>query len=166
MGQGGGLHPVHHDVDIALITRALRKRVVSARVAHFATANDGRPALVPVCFVLIGETFYHAIDAKPKTTDPLQLRRVRNIRTNPRAALLIDHYEEDWRRLWFVHVEGRARVLLRGDEQRRAIAALRRKYSQYRTTVPLQLDAPVIALDVRRWREWRAATRLVSLALR
>jgi PPOX class probable F420-dependent enzyme len=112
------------------------------------------PALVPVCFVLLGDTLYHAIDAKPKSVDPLKLRRVRNVRANPNAALLVDHYEDDWRRLWFVLFEGRARVLLGGTEQRRALAALRRKYQQYRTTLPLTPDAPVIALDVERLRHW------------
>jgi PPOX class probable F420-dependent enzyme len=114
------------------------------------------PALVPVCFVLLGDTVYHAIDAKPKSTDPMKLRRIRNLRANPRAALLVDHYEENWGRLWFVLFEGRARLLLQGAEQRRAIAALRRKYRQYRTTLPLRSDAPVIALDVDRLWQWRS----------
>jgi PPOX class probable F420-dependent enzyme len=140
--------------DIARIPQVVRRRVSAARVAYFATAKSRTPALVPVCFVLLGNTVYHAIDAKPKSVDPMKLRRVRNVRANPNAAILVDHYEEDWRRLWFVLVEGRARVLLDGLEQRRAIAALRRKYRQYRITLPLAADAPVIALDVERLRQW------------
>ena len=86
----------------------------------------------------------------------MKLRRVRNVRENPLASLLVDHYEENWRRLWFVLLEGRARVLLEATEQKRAIRALRRKYQQYRTTLPLASDAPVIALDVERVRLWQA----------
>lgn len=113
---------------------------------------------MPVCFVLIGETLYHAIDAKPKSREALALRRVRNVLANPWAALIVDHYEEDWRRLWFALLFGRARLLRRGAEQRRAIAALKRKYPQYRSTLPLANEAPVIALDVRRLRHWQASS--------
>jgi hypothetical protein len=81
------------------------------------------------------------------------------VRANPRAALLIDHYVEDWRRLWYVLLRGKARIVDRGPEQQRAIAALRKKYPQYRTTVPLAPDALVIAIDVRRLRHWRASSR-------
>jgi len=113
---------------------------------------------VPVCFVLLGETLYHAIDAKPKATGPRRLRRVRNVRANPVAALLVDHYVEDWRRLWYALFSGRARVIEQGPEQQRAIAALRRKYLQYRTTLPLRSDALVIAIDVRRLSHWQASS--------
>ena len=113
--------------------------------------------MIPVCFVLLGETLYQAIDAKPKSVAPRRLRRVRNIQANPEAALLVDHYLENWRRLWWVLLHGRARLVEDGAEQQRAIAALRRKYPQYRTTTPLAADALVIALDVRRLRHWQAS---------
>lgn len=112
---------------------------------------------MPVCFVLVGDTIYQAIDAKPKSVSAGRLRRVKNIRANPVAALLIDHYVEDWRRLWWVLLHGRARVVASGPEQERAIKALTRKYPQYRTTTPLGADALVIALDVRRLRHWGAS---------
>jgi PPOX class probable F420-dependent enzyme len=114
--------------------------------------------VVPVCFVLLGETLYQAIDGKPKSVNPAQLRRVKNVRANPRAALLIDHYVEDWRRLWYVLLRGKARIVDKGPEQQRAIVALRKKYPQYRTTVPLAADALVIAIDVRQLRHWRASS--------
>jgi PPOX class probable F420-dependent enzyme len=82
---------------------------------------------------------------------------VKNIRANPEAALLVDQYLENWRRLWWVLIHGRARLVVPGPEQQRAIAALKRKYPQYRTTTPLAPDALVIALDVRRLRHWRAS---------
>lgn len=112
--------------------------------------------MVPVCFVLIGQTLYQAIDGKRKSVNPGRLRRVRNVRANPRASLLIDHYVEDWRRLWYVLLRGKARVIDHGAEHQRAITALKKKYPQYQTTVPLASDALVIAIDVRRLRHWRA----------
>jgi PPOX class probable F420-dependent enzyme len=146
------------NLDIVVIDAGLRRRLARARVGHVATSDGLTPAVVPVCFVLIGETLYHAIDGKPKSASAAMLRRVKNVRANPRAALLVDHYVEDWRRLWYVLVRGRARVLDHGAEQRRAIVALRRKYPQYRTTLPLAADALVIAIDVRRLRHWRASS--------
>jgi PPOX class probable F420-dependent enzyme len=137
----------------------LRRRIARARVGHLATSDGTRPTVVPVCFVLLGDTLYQAIDAKPKSVAPGRLRRVKNVRANPRAALLIDHYVDDWRRLWWVLLHGRARIMDHGPEQQRAITALRRKYPQYRTTTPLAGDALVIALDVRRLRHWRASSR-------
>jgi PPOX class probable F420-dependent enzyme len=113
---------------------------------------------VPVCFVLRGDTVYHAIDAKPKTADPRGLRRVRNVEANPVAAFLVDDYVEDWRRLWYALFLGRARIIERGPEHDRAITALRRKYRQYRSTLPLRADALVIALDVRRLSHWQASS--------
>ncbi len=140
-----------------MIDAGLRRRITRARVAHFATSDGKTPSVVPVCFVLLGETLYHAIDGKPKSVNPGQLRRVKNVRANPRAALLIDEYLEDWRRLWYVLLRGKARIVDRGPEQERAILALRKKYPQYRTTVPLAADALVIAIDVRRLQHWRSS---------
>ena len=83
---------------------------------------------MPVCFVLLGDTIYQAIDAKPKSVAPRRLRRVKNIQANPRAAFLVDQYVENWRRLWWVLLHGRARLVALGAEHERAISALRRKY--------------------------------------
>ncbi len=146
------------NLDLAVIDAGLRRRIARARVGHLATSDGVTPSVVPVCFVLLGETVYQAIDGKPKSVDPGQLRRVKNVRANPRAALLIDHYVEDWRRLWWVLLHGRARIVDRGPEQARAIVALRKKYPQYRSSVPLAADALVIAIDLRRIRHWRSAS--------
>jgi PPOX class probable F420-dependent enzyme len=142
------------NLDTTLIDPGLRRRITRARVGHLATSDGTRPTVIPVCFVLLGDTVYQAIDAKPKSVAPRRLRRVRNIQANPQAALVVDQYLEDWRRLWWVLLHGRARLVTQAPEQRRAIAALRRKYRQYRTTTPLAADALVIALDVRRLRHW------------
>ena len=92
------------------------------------------------------------------TADAGACQRYQAARANPRAALLVDHYVEDWRSLWYVLVRGRARLVDRAPEQQRAIVALRKKYPQYRTTVPLAAEALVIAIDVRRLRHWQASS--------
>src|SRR6478609_3998581 len=113
----------------------MRRRVRDARVARLATiTGDGRPHLVPCCFALSsesrsGEVVYSAIDAKPKST--LGLRRLANLRANPHAALLVDHYSDDWSRLWWVRVDGNGRVLESGAERDAAIALLAHKYPVY-----------------------------------
>ena len=108
---------------------ALIKR---ARVAHLATADGiGVPHLVPVCFAYDGDNFYSALDRKPKRTSLASLKRVRNLVSNPAVALVVDHYEEDWSRLWYVLVTGSAHLITEGEEHRRAIGLLREKYAQY-----------------------------------
>jgi PPOX class probable F420-dependent enzyme len=105
----------------------------SARVAHLATADaHGQPHVIPICFVFDGKDFYSPIDEKPKRTAARKLKRLKNIRENPQVALVIDHYEEDWRKLAYILVSGKARVLLSGAKHRKAVKLLRRKYSQYR----------------------------------
>src|SRR5581483_1409614 len=100
-----------------------------SRVARLATVDErGYPHLVPVCYATDGRAFYSALDAKPKRVPPERLRRVRNIAANPRVALLFDHYEEDWRRLRYVMVQGRAELLAAGPEREAARGLLRDKY--------------------------------------
>lgn len=129
-----------------------RERLAAARVARLATAGDDRqPHLVPVTFAVDGDRVYIAIDHKPKTTT--SLRRLRNIRENPRVSLLADHYEEDWEALWWVRADGAARILEEGGQREHPLDALARKYEQYRQTRP---DGPVIVIDAVRWTGWSA----------
>jgi PPOX class probable F420-dependent enzyme len=117
--------------------------VQNARVARFATADSsGAPHLIPICFVYDGVAFYSVLDQKPKRTSVTRLRRVRNILENPKVALVVDSYEEDWSRLWYILVTGTATLLEPGTEQSEAVAMLREKYAQYRD---MDLEyAPVI----------------------
>ncbi len=125
-----------------------------ARVACLATIDEaGYPHLVPVCYATDGRAYYSPIDAKPKRIAGRRLKRVRNIRGNPRVALLIDHYEEDWARLRFVMVQGRAELLEHGAEWQSARTLLEAKYPQYRA-MPLAADGMVIKIvpeHVVRW---------------
>ncbi|MDQ3889681.1 MAG: TIGR03668 family PPOX class F420-dependent oxidoreductase [Actinomycetota bacterium] len=127
-------------------------RVAHARVGRLATVDrEGRPHLVPFCFAAEGETIYSAVDAKPKHSQ--RLRRLENIREHPSVSILVDHYDEDWSRLWWVRLDGRAEVLEGGSERERALRLLEEKYEQYRARRP---DGPVIAVRVEGRRAWTA----------
>jgi PPOX class probable F420-dependent enzyme len=122
------------------------QRFAAARIARLATVTAaGRPHMVPVCFVLSGGRIYTAVDAKPKLTR--SLARLENVRATGRASLLVDHYEDDWSRLWWVRVDGVAEVI----ESEAAIDALAGKYEQYQAARPA---GPVIAVVPERWRSW------------
>jgi PPOX class probable F420-dependent enzyme len=129
----------------------MRRLVASARSARVATIDpDGRPNLVPIVFVLEGDTLYSSVDAKPKESP--QLRRLANVRVRPEGiAVLIDHYEEEWPELWWVRLRGRARVLTDGSERDRALELLVEKYPRYRDMPP---QGDVLAVDVAEWRGW------------
>ena len=130
----------------------LRSRVAGEPVARLATLDrDGRPHLVPIVFALLGDTLYTAVDAKPKRSRTL--RRIENARERPDVTVIVDRYEDDWTRLWWVRLRGRARVLEGGDEAVAALAALTAKYEQYRESPP---GLPVLAVDVADWRSWSA----------
>ena len=104
-----------------------------ARVGHLATADENaRPHVIPVCFSTDGRYIYSVLDQKPKRTALTRLRWVKNILANPQATLLVDHYEEDWGKLWYIMVSGQADLVMEGQEQTNAISLLREKYGQYR----------------------------------
>jgi PPOX class probable F420-dependent enzyme len=116
---------------------AVRRFLESQRVARLATADArGRPSVVPVCYGFDGRRFYSAVDEKPKRVGWQRLRRLRNIESNPHVAMVIDEYAEDWRRLRYAIVKGRARLIEPSGrfagEHRRAVRLLRAKYPQYR----------------------------------
>jgi hypothetical protein len=91
-----------------------------------------------------------------------RLRRVANARERPDVTVLVDEYEDDWGRLWWVTLRGRARVLETGEEVERALRLLVDKYEQYRRERP---GRPVLAVDILEWRSWDgSATALRSPA--
>jgi len=128
-----------------------RRRLGDALVARLATAGI-KPHIVPICFALDGDTMYLAVDHKPKRTTDLQ--RLRNIAANPSVAVLVDHYEDDWTRLWWVRVDGTARILDAGDESERALTFLAARYPQYQEQHP---DGPVVAIRIDRLTGWSAS---------
>lgn len=129
--------------------------LTSARIGHLATANENaRPHVIPVCFSTDGRSIYSVLDQKPKRTALTRLRRVKNILVNPQATLLIDHYDEDWGKLWYLMVSGRAELVMDGSEHTDAVALLRNKYPQY-----LEMDIgpnPVIKISPENIVSWGA----------
>lgn len=128
----------------------MRRRVQEARVGRLASVRpDGRPHVVPCCFIADGEVVYSAVDAKPKSS--LALRRLENVRVNPSVSLLIDHYGEDWSTLWWVRLDGDAQVIESGARREQALERLQSKYRQYEREPP---PGPVIVIDITVWRAW------------
>src|SRR5918999_575146 len=98
----------------------LKTIIDKARVARLATVDsECRPYLVPVVFTFDGKDYYIPIDKKVKRSKPENLKRVKNIQVNPNVALLIDEYDEDWTKLYFVMIHGRASLISnkKGQEQ-------------------------------------------------
>ena len=127
----------------------------AARVAHLATADaSGQPHVIPICFVFDGKYFFSPIDEKPKRAAPAKLKRLRNIAENPHVALVIDRYDEDWSKLAYLLIFGKARVLKSGAKHCNAVNLLRKKYPQYRVMKIHQ--RPIIQISPTRWTSWGA----------
>lgn len=110
-----------------------RSYLESAPLGRMATADaEGRPHVVPICFALAGEQVVTPLDEKPQSVAPRDLRRVRDLRANPRVALIVDHWASDWDDLGWVQLRGSADLLDPGGPGHAdAVAALRQKYEQY-----------------------------------
>ena len=125
----------------------------AARVARLATADkDGRPHVIPICFAFDGKELYSPIDEKPKKSSPLLLKRIKNIRANPNVSVVVDRYDDDWKKLAYVLISGKAKVLFHGQKHKRAVFLLRRKYPQYRK-MAIQ-DRPMIRIQPARLKCW------------
>jgi PPOX class probable F420-dependent enzyme len=142
-------------VNVQSMDRETMRGLVSpAPVGRLATVRrDGRPHVVPICFVVTDDVVYSAVDDKPKRHRHLQ--RVSNITDTGTASLLVDEYDDDWSRLWWVRLDGRAYLVDNTAEAERAIRSLSDKYPQYRQQPP---SGPVLALDIERWVGWSATT--------
>ena len=138
---------------MADLSEAEKRAINAKRVAHLASADpQAVPHLIPICFHYDGHRFYSVLDQKPKRTAVTNLKRVRNILSNPNVALVIDHWQEDWQGLWYVLINATADLLYEGPEHQQAIVSLREKYPQYRT---MDLDTnPIIRItptNIIRW---------------
>jgi PPOX class probable F420-dependent enzyme len=129
-----------------------RRRLTGARVARLATVgSDGQPHLVPVTFAVDGDgdLIYTAVDYKPKKS--ASLHRLRNIRENPRVALMADYYDDNWDALWWVRVDGWASVVEDERGLQDPLDVLAERYPQYREKRP---PGPVIVIQADRWKGW------------
>jgi PPOX class probable F420-dependent enzyme len=138
---------------VRMLTEPIRHFLDAGRVGHLATADAaGMPHVVPVCYAIEGEALYITVDEKPKRASARPLKRLANILQNPAVAVCVDRYDEDWTRLAWVMLRGRAEVLAEGGEHGRAQMLLRQRYAQYRT-MHIE-DLPVIALRIERVTTW------------
>jgi PPOX class probable F420-dependent enzyme len=119
-------------------------------------AKQGIPHVAPICYVYDGKNMYTPIDEKPKRSKPRNLRRLVNISANPHVCIVVDHYEEDWKRLKFTILLGRARMIMRGREHHGAILRLRKKYPQYRS---MNLESrPIIRISPSKLINWKSSS--------
>ncbi len=137
------------------LSEARASWLADAPIGHLATADaSGAPHVIPVCYVFNGRAIFSVLDQKPKSAELVRLRRVKNIQANPQVSLVVDHYEEDWSRLGYILVLGKAELLLEGEEHGGAVRLLRQKYPQYRN---MDLEPnPVIKITPRRIVCWGA----------
>ena len=127
-----------------------RRRFATVPVVRFATVDDrGRPHIVVITFAVAGDVIFTAVDSKPKQSR--NLKRLRNIKIDPRVSLLADHYEDDWTRLWWARADGTATVIEDAVEMVEPLRLLGEKYWQYRHNPP---GGPVIAVTAQRWTGW------------
>ncbi|MBI2348532.1 MAG: TIGR03668 family PPOX class F420-dependent oxidoreductase [Deltaproteobacteria bacterium] len=135
------------------LTPSASRLIRAARLAHLATTDrNGQPHVIPICFVFDGKALYSPIDEKPKKSSPLKLKRIKNIRANSRVAVVIDHYDENWKRLAYALITGRATILFRGQQHKKAVLLLRQKYPQYRRMAIH--DRPMIRITPARVTSW------------
>ena len=117
-----------------------RQFLESHAVGHLATASaDGAPHVVPVCYALDDDALYFVADLKPKRQPASQLRRLQNLRTNPRAAVVVDDYDDDWTRLAWVMVRGTTQFVSERTAHAQALTRLRARYARYRS---MPIDDP------------------------
>jgi PPOX class probable F420-dependent enzyme len=139
-----------------VLTEADRRFLASARTATLATiAGDGRPRLVPICFVLVDDAVWSPLDEKPKAVrDVRSLARVRDVLERPTVSLLVDRWSEDWSELAWLRLHGRASLVDPEAVPGAVLAALREKYPQYRDH---RLEArPMIAIAIDSALRWSA----------
>jgi PPOX class probable F420-dependent enzyme len=128
----------------------MRRKIAEARVARVGTVDEhGRVHLVPVTFAVEGDTWYSPSDAGAPPA-----KRLRNLRHDPRVTILIDAYDEDWSRVWWVRLRGRGRVIENSPEHGRAQGLLTAKYTQFAATPSEEGAGPVMAVDIEEWSGW------------
>ena len=141
------------------LDRVARAFLARHRVARLATADHAAtPHVVPFCYAVSGSGIYFVVDEKPKRPTGRPLKRMRNLVENPSVAFVVDDWSENWAKLAFLLVRGRATVVADDRERARALRALRARYPQYRA---MRLDDggehPVVRIDPTYVHLWRAA---------
>ena len=132
----------------------------NSKIARLATVDpdNNQPYLVPVVFVFNGYNIYIPIDAKPKTVNSNQLKRVKNIQKNPNISFLIDRYDDnDWNNLSYLMIQGKARIASRLkdiDTIKTAHSLLSEKYFQYKKMIVGMGDSCIV-IDIQKIISWK-----------
>jgi PPOX class probable F420-dependent enzyme len=144
---------------MATWTEDTRRFLEAHRVGHLATTGaDGMPHVVPVCYALDDDALYFVADAKPKRRPARALQRLANLRANPRAALVVDEWDEDWTRLAWVLVRGPATILEADGPHAAALARLRDRYPQYGAmALEDRVAHPIVRIVPAMITSWRAS---------
>ena len=139
----------------ATFTQAELRFLARMRVAHLATADaSGHPHVIPIVFATDGQRLYTPLDEKPKRVEPRRLKRARNILVNPRVAVVVDEYDEDWTRLAWVLIQGTAEIVEAGERRESGVRGLQIRYHQYHDT---SLERrPLIVITPTRVTSWGA----------
>lgn len=144
---------------MSALTSEVSDFIARARVGRLATADaSGQPLVLPICYAFNGQVLYSAVDAKPKRRDADDLKRVRNIRENPKVSLVIDEYDEDWSRLRWVILQGLADVVTTGEDFAAATELLLSKYPQYRAMGLSREQGTMIRITPQRVLRWQYAS--------
>lgn len=131
------------------------KFVRESRLARLATVDErSKPLVLPVCYVFVNGNIYTPIDKKPKTVSPEKLKRIRNIMANPRVSLVIDRWSEDWTKLAYVSIAGRAEIIFEGAQYSSALVGLEQKYDQYKLMDLKNHGLPVIKITPETFVAW------------
>ena len=137
------------------LSAAARAFVLDQRVARLATAGaDGTPHVVPICYALVEEALYFVVDDKPKRSRT-GLRRLRNIAANPRVAVVVDRYSDNWDQLAYVLIHGTAAVVTAPDEYDRVLVVLRSRYPQYTAMAIAMPTHPMVRITIAVVHAWR-----------
>ena len=132
--------------------------IASQRVARMATVDkSGKPLVHPICYVYKDGNLYTPIDKKPKRVPGKELKRVKNIMENPNVSVVIDEYDEDWSKLRYTIIHGRAELMESGDEYEESLRLLCDKYPQYEKMDLSRLGLPVIKIVPQRIVSWNMA---------
>lgn len=131
---------INNDDYLSVLNHTSLKTIINkVRVARLATVDsECKPHLIPVVFVFENGCYFIPIDEKSKRSRPDRLKRVKNIQQNPNVTILIDEYNEDWRKLYFIMIQGTASIIGDKELEQRELLLLERahrllsdKYLQY-----------------------------------
>jgi PPOX class probable F420-dependent enzyme len=136
----------------------IKEIVEKARVARLATVDsECKPHLIPVVFVFDNNCYFIPIDEKHKRSTPEKLRRTKNIQQNSNVVLLIDEYNEDWTKLYFIMIQGNASIIGGKNLQNEKVLlekAHRLLYEKYLQYEKVGVGGYVIMIDPKKVIYW------------